>query len=67
MQKLSTIRNMGVAVAAERLGLSKARVKQIAGKQIGEMVAGRYLFSESELVAFAKIPRRRGPKKRDAK
>lgn len=54
-------RNIGTRGAAEILGVSHIRLKQLAAAgRIGQMVAGRYLFSRAELARFKKIPRPHG-------
>lgn len=67
-KKLSTDLTLGVRDAAARLNRSVQRIKQFASEgRIGKMIAGRYLFSESELAEFAKIPRQSGRQKQPEK
>lgn len=52
---------VGIATAAEMLGLSKHRTKILASQgRIGRLVDGRYLFSTAELRTFAKQVRPTG-------
>ena len=51
-------RILGMSDAADYLELSVQRVKQLAAEgRIGEMIAGRYLFSRAELAAFKRRKR----------
>ena len=60
-RKPSNERNLGRKDAARILGLSPPRINQLADEgRIGKMVAGRYLFTEAELLAFQKLRRPRG-------
>jgi excisionase family DNA binding protein len=54
----STMNLLSTAEAADYLGLSETRVRQLCARgAIGAKVGGRYIISQDELRQFAKIPR----------
>ena len=49
---------LDIGQAAERLGLSKSRIRQLCGAgQLGEKVGSRWLIRAADLERFAQEPR----------